>query len=57
MSRSRSYGKGYSTYSFHVTDDHEAEAVAAVAAERPARAGLWILRRLGFTGTPPEPQA
>jgi hypothetical protein len=54
-SKYRGYGKGYSTFSYHVSDDHEAEALKAERAKKPNRLGMFILRLLGFKGKPPEP--
>lgn len=41
---------------YHVTGGHEAEAEAAQRAKKPSRVGLWILKVLGFRGTPPRPE-
>jgi hypothetical protein len=49
------FGKGYTGFPYHVTGGHEEEAEAAERAKPPNRFGMWILRRLGFKGKPPEP--
>jgi hypothetical protein len=54
-SKSKGYGKGYTTFSYHVSGDHEAEALEAEMAKKPNRFGLFVLRLLGFKGKPPEP--
>jgi hypothetical protein len=53
----RSYRKGYSGFDYHVTGGHEAEAEAAQRGKRPSRLGLFVLRFLGYKGTPaPRPR-
>jgi len=38
-----------------ITDDHEAEAVAARMRKRPNRFGLFFIRLLGWRGEVPPP--
>jgi hypothetical protein len=45
------YGRGYTGRNYHVTGEHEAEAIAAQRAKRPSRIGLFVLRLLGFKGS------
>ncbi len=52
-SKYKGYGQGYTTFSYHVSNDHEAEALKAERAQKPNRFGMWMLRLLGFKGTPP----
>jgi hypothetical protein len=40
---------------YHVTGGHEVEAEAAQRAKTPTRPGLWILRMLGYQGSPGNP--
>ena len=56
-SKYKGYGKDYTTFSYHVSGDHEREAYEAEMAKRPTRFGMFMLRLLGFKGKPPEPQA
>jgi hypothetical protein len=48
----RSFNRGYTGFNYHVTNGHEAEAVAEELAKPPNRFGLFILRLLGFKGKP-----
>jgi hypothetical protein len=43
----RNYRRGYSTRNYHVTGEHEAEALAAERAKKPNRIGLFVLKLLG----------
>jgi len=46
----RGYGRGYSTFNYHVTGGHEAEAREAEMRKRPSRLGMFVLRLLGYRG-------
>jgi hypothetical protein len=46
------YRRGYSTRNYHVTGEHEAEAIAAERAKKPTRLARLVLRLLGDKGTP-----
>jgi hypothetical protein len=46
----RGYGRGYSTFNYHVTGGHEAEAREAELRKKPSRLGMLILRLLGYRG-------
>jgi hypothetical protein len=50
------YSRGFTDFDFNVTDGHETEAEAAEKAKRANRFGVFVLRLLGFKGTPPEPK-
>jgi hypothetical protein len=52
--RGPNYRRGYTGRDFHVTGGHEAEAEAAEEAKKPSRFGMWVLRRLGYRGSPGE---
>ncbi|MGD0311756.1 MAG: hypothetical protein ABSC90_04780 [Acidimicrobiales bacterium] len=49
------YHRGWTGRDYHVTGGHEAEAAAEQEAKKPNRLGLWILRKLGYSGPEPEP--
>jgi hypothetical protein len=49
------FGRGYTGRSYHVTGGHEAEAEAAERAKPPSRLGLFVLKLLGFKGSPEPP--
>jgi hypothetical protein len=51
------HNKGYTTFGYHVSGGHEAEAKAAEEAKRPNRLGMWVLRKLGYKGSVPKPSA
>ena len=53
----KNYGKGYTGFPYHVTGDHEAEALEAEMSKKPNRFGMFILRLFGFEGKPPPPPA
>jgi hypothetical protein len=55
MAEKGGYGKGYTTFGYHVSGGHEAEAKEAEEAKRPNRLGMWFLRKLGYKGADPEP--
>jgi hypothetical protein len=44
------FNRGYTGRNYHVTDGHEAEALANELAKRPNRFGMFVLRLLGFKG-------
>jgi hypothetical protein len=46
------YGRGYIGRDYHVTGGHETEA--AQWAKAPCRVGIFVLRLLGFKGTPAQ---
>jgi hypothetical protein len=46
----RGYGRGYSTFNYHVTAGHEAEAREAEMRKKPSRLGMFVLRLLGYRG-------
>lgn len=49
------YRQGYTGRDYHVTGGHEAEAKAAQRAKKPSRLGVFVLRLLGYRGTPSLP--
>jgi hypothetical protein len=57
MPKITGFGKGYTTFSYHVSSGHEAEAEEAERAKPPNRFGVFVLRLLGFKGKvePPPP--
>ena len=50
----RGYGRGYSTFNYHVTGGHEAEAREAEMQKKPSRLGMFVLRLLGYRGSDPS---
>jgi hypothetical protein len=49
------FNRGYATFSYHVTDGHEAQAVEAEREKRPNRVGVLVLRLLGYRGPIEQP--